>query len=435
MLSFFGGKNRNFCDQVSRRDVMKIGAFGFGFGAMTLADLYRIEAANDNAAAKKTKTKSIINIHLNGGPSHQDMWDLKPDAPIEYRGDFNPIKTNVDGVEICEHFPELAKMADKYVLVRGMIGSVNEHSASTSQTGYSQNEFRSIGGPAAFGSVVSKLQGFNDGVAPFVTDSVNIGPGYLGAKYKPFSPNDAQKMLQLNRINAERMLKRANLLETVDDLRRDIDASGQLDAADAFAAQAVNVVLSGKMADALDLKKEDQKVVERYVGNRQGRLRDNERFLRARRLVEAGVRCISIGWGGWDTHSNNFGQLKTQLPALDRGIASLIRDFDERGMLDDVTIAVWGEFGRTPRVNNNAGRDHWPRVSAAFLAGGGLEYGQVVGSSDRIAGDADDAVHVQNVLSTLYHNIGIDPQTTQIIDPQGRPRYLLDERKPIKQII
>jgi uncharacterized protein (DUF1501 family) len=208
-----------------------------------------------------------------------------------------------------------------------------------------------------------------------------------------------------------------------------------LDAADSFAKQAVEVVLSGKMANALDLKKEKQESIDRYVGNRQGRLRDNERFLRARRLVEAGVRCVSIGWGGWDTHGQNFSQLSKQLPALDRGLAAMIRDFDERGMLDDVTIAVWGEFGRTPRINGNAGRDHWPRVAAAFVAGGGLQYGQVIGSSDRIAGDANDAVDVQEVLATLYHNMGIDAQTAQITDPQGRPRYLLDQRKPIAQLI
>lgn len=431
MLNFMGSKNGRFCDGVSRRDVMKIGALGFGFGAMSLADMYRLEAAS----GKNNQTKSIINIHLGGGPSHQDMWDLKPEAPAEYRGEFNPIKTNVDGIEICEHFPELAKLADKYVLFRGLIGNVNEHSSSTTQTGYSQREFSAIGGPPALGSVVSKLQGFNGGVAPFVTDGVSTTPGYLGPKYKPFSPNDAQRMLQLNRIDAKRMTKRANLLESVDDLKRDIDVSGQLEAADSFAKQAVNVVLSGKMADALDLKKEKKEVLERYVGNRQGRLRDNERFLRARRLVEAGVRCVSIGWGGWDTHSQNFKSLGTQLPALDRGLSALIRDFDERGMLDDVTIAVWGEFGRTPRINGNAGRDHWPRVAAAFVAGGGLKYGQVVGSSDRIASDADDAVHVQEVLSTLYHNIGIHPGTTQITDPQGRPRYLLEHRKPVPQVI
>ena len=430
MLTFSGKSMSNYCDGVSRRNALKIGAMGLGFGAMNLADLYRLEAAS----GKKT-TKSIINIHLGGGPSHQDMWDLKPDAPVEYRGEFNPIKTNVSGVSICEHFPELAKIADKFVVIRGLVGNVNEHSPNTTQTGYSQNALRAIGGAPAIGSVIGKLQGYNDGVAPFVTDGVGLSAGYLGPKYKPFSPNDVQRILQLKRIDAEHLNNRANLLKSVDVLRRDADARGQLEAADAFSKRAVDVVLSGKMADALDLRKEKKESLERYVGNRQGRLRNNERFLRARRLVEAGVRCVSMSWGGWDTHGQNFRTLKQQLPALDRGISALIQDFEDRGMLDDVTIAIWGEFGRTPRVNNNAGRDHWPRVAAAFIAGGGMKYGQVVGASDRTAADADKPVHVQEVLATMYHNMGINPETTQIIDPQGRPRYLLEKRTPLSELV
>lgn len=428
MLHVLGKTYNQFCDRVSRRDALKIGAFGFG--TLTLADVYRLEAATG-----KSSTKSIINVHLGGGPPHQDMWDLKPDAPSEYRGEFRPIQTNADGVEICEHFSELSQLADKYVIVRGLVGNVNEHSSSTTQTGYGQNTLRAIGGPPAVGSVISKLQGFNNGVAPFVTDGVTTNAGFLGPKYKPFSPNDAQRMLQLKRIDEKRLTRRANLLRTVDDLRRDIDSTGQIEAADSFSQQAVEVVLSGKMADALDLNKEDKKVVERYVGDRRGSLRNNERFLRARRLVEAGVRCVSIGFGGWDTHGQNFQKLRSLLPAIDRGLAALIRDLDERGGLDDVAIIVWGEFGRTPRINSGAGRDHWPRVAAAFLAGGGFRYGRAIGSSDRIAADAKDAVHVHQVFATLYQHMGIDPQTTQIVDPQGRPRYLLDEREPIRELI
>lgn len=423
----------SFCDGTSRRGFLQIGAMGLGFGALSFADILRMEAH----AGVNSSTKSLINIHLGGGPSHQDMWDLKPDAPVEYRGEFNPIQTNAPGLQICEHFPQLATMADKFAVIRALIGSVNEHSPSTTQTGYGQRELRSIGGPPAIGSVISKLQGFNDGVAPFVSDGLALKPGYLGPKYKPFSPNDAKSMLELRRIDADRLTRRADLLKTVDGLRRDVDASGEIEAADAFTQRAVDVILSGRMADALDLNKESAETRERYSGNRQGRLRDNERFLRARRLVEAGVRCVSMSWGGWDTHSNNFKTLSTQLPALDRGLAALISDFEERGMLDDVTIAVWGEFGRTPRINNNGGgRDHWPRVSAAFIAGGGIRGGQAVGVSDRIAGDADSRpVHCQEVLATLYRNMGINTQTEQIIDPQGRPRYLLEHREPIRELV
>ena len=432
MLSINESKQSGFCDGISRRNMLKIGALGLGFGTMTLADVYRLEAA----AGVGSSTKSLINIHLGGGPSHQDMWDLKPDAPVEYRGEFNPIPTNVSGLEICQHFPELAKMGERFSVIRALIGNVNEHSPNTTQTGYGQNELASIGGAPAIGSVISKLQGFNDGVAPFVSDGLGVSPGYLGPKYKPFSPGDAQRMLELRRIDAERLNGRASLLATVDNLRRDADATGQLEAADSFTQRAVEVVLSGKMADALNLEKEDKEVRERYSGDRRDRLGENDKFLRARRLVEAGVRCISMNWGGWDTHGNNFQTLREQLPALDRGMAALLQDFHDRGMLDDVTVVIWGEFGRTPRVNNGAGRDHWPQVAAAFIAGGGMKNGQAIGASDRIAGEAAERpVHVHEVIATLYHNMGIDPTTTQIIDPAGRPRYLLEQRNPISELV
>jgi len=421
-----------FCDKVSRRNVLQIGALGLGFGGLTLADLFRMEAQ----AAAPERTRSIINIHLPGGPSHQDMWDLKPNAPVEYRGEFNPVKTNVPGMEICEYFPRLATMADKFSIVRALVGNVNEHSSSTTQTGYGRKELQSIGGAPCVGSVVSHLQGFNNGVAPFVTDGLKLEPGYLGPKHKAFSPQGAASLLKLSKISADRMNNRSNLLKSVDDMRREYDSSGEFEAADAFTKQAVDVVLSGRMADALDITKESPENVTRYVGSRKGRYRDNERFLRARRLVEAGVRCVSMSWGGWDTHGNNFKTFREQLPALDVGLSCLIQDLHDRGMQDNVTIAVWGEFGRTPRINGNAGRDHWPRVAAAFLAGGGVKGGRVVGETDRIAGDAESrAVHVQEVIATMYRNLGINPESTQIIDPAGRPRYLLDQRKPISELL
>ena len=400
-----------------------------GFGGMNLSDLMRLEAAE----GIKSSTKSIININLGGGPSHQDMWDLKPEAAVEYRGEFNPIKTNVPGMEICELFPRLAKMGDKFSLCRGVIGSVNEHSTSTTQTGYGQREMKDIGGPPAIGSVISKLQGFNNGVAPFVS-TFSVKPGYLGPKYKSFDTNSVKKMLQVGRISGERLSKRASLLQSIDNLRREADATGQFDAADAFSQQAVDVVLSGKMADALDDSKIDPKDIERYEGQNRA-MRNNRTFLTARRLVEAGVRCVSVSWGGWDTHGNNFTSLRKQLPMMDVGLSNLIQDLHDRGMQNDVIIAVWGEFGRTPRINSGAGRDHWSRVAATFLAGGCVQGGRVAGASDHIASDAESPVHIHEIISTLYRNVGIDTKSTQIIDPAGRPRFLVEHRQPVRELL
>jgi uncharacterized protein (DUF1501 family) len=219
------------------------------------------------------------------------------------------------------------------------------------------------------------------------------------------------------------------LLGQLDRLRRDVDTSGQMEALDSYTARAVEVVTSGKVADALDLKKEDPKVVDRYD-------KDGKNFLLARRLVEAGVRTVTFNWGGWDTHGGNFTSLKKQLPKLDNAMSALLTDLANRGLDKDVTVVMWGEFGRTPRVNKGAGRDHWPKVMMAFLAGGGMRLGQAVGTTTKFAEEAKDRpVHVQEIFATLYHNLGIDVASQTIIDPNGRPQYLVDMRKPIAELI
>lgn len=430
MLTITGDRYVN-CDGVSRRGFLKVGALGLG--GLTLADLFRLEAW----AGTGSSTKAIINVHLSGGPSHQDLWDLKPDAPSEYRGEFRPIATNVPGIQICELLPRLARMADKFVLVRGLVGSVDEHSYSTAMTGYPESSLRAVGGRPSIGSVVSKLDQERGGRAlPYVSLMGMVTPGYLGPVHQPYVPDGTGRSnLQLGKIDGRRLQSRTELLGALDGLRRDADASGRMEAMDAFTQKAVEVVTSGRMADALDLGKEKPEVVRRYVGDGGRRADANRNFLLARRLVEAGVRCVAMSWGGWDTHENNFRSLRTQLPALDLGLSALLEDLEARGMLRDVTVVLWGEFGRTPKVNDKAGRDHWPRVSAAFLAGGGLRTGQVVGASDRYAGEALSPVHIHQVHATLYHNLGIDVRTVQFVDPSGRPQYLLDIREPIKDLL
>lgn len=422
MLTILGDHKGPFCDRMSRRNFLQVGAMGIG--GLTLADLLRAEAA----AGVKNSHKALINIHLGGGPSHQDMFDLKPDAPREFRGEFNPIKTNVEGLEICEHFPQLATMADKFAVIRSLVGMFDDHSNFHTHTGYGRNDLRNVGGRPSIGSVVAKLLGpTGNGAPPFI--SYNGGyPGYLGPVYKPYQPQGGDLRL-VGGMTADRLESRTNLLSSLDKLRRDIDASGQMTALDSYTQRAVGVVTSGNVADALDLNKEDANVRKRY-GN------DGNQFLTARRLIEAGVRVVTFDWGGWDTHGNNFGHLRMQLPKLDQALSALLRDLSDRGLDKDVTVVMWGEFGRTPRVNAGAGRDHWSRLSMGFLAGGGMRLGQAIGTSSRYAEDAKDRpVTLQEVFATLYHNMGIDVARTTITDPAGRPTFLVDKRQPISELI
>lgn len=422
MMQIFTGERHPFCDGLARRSFLKLGALGMG--ALTLPELFRAEAS----AGVTRSHKAIINIHLGGGPSHQDMFDLKPNAPVEYRGEFNPISTNVSGMEICEHMPQLAQRADQFAVIRSLVGMINSHSNFHTLTGYDQRSLTNVGGRPSIGSVVAHLQGTTpSGAPPYI--SYNGGsPGYLGPVYQPYRPTGGDLRLQRG-LDAGRLDNRTELLASLDRIRRDVDNSGQMEALDSFTERAVSVVTSGHVADALDLNKEDPKIVERYG-------RDGRNFLTARRLVEAGVRVVTFNWGGWDTHGQNFTQLRKQLPKLDIAMSALLDDLRQRGLEQDVTVVMWGEFGRTPRVNNNAGRDHWPRLAMCFLAGGGMRTGQVIGSSTRYAESAQDRpVHLQEVFATLYHNLGIDVQRTSIIDPNGRPQYLVDHRDPISELV
>jgi hypothetical protein len=403
--------------------MLKLGACTLG--GLSLARLFEAEAA----AGVGSSSKAIINIHLGGGPSHQDMFDLKSDAPREFRGEFNPIKTNVPGIDICEHMPLLAQMADKYAILRSLVGMFDDHSNFHTQTGFSRNDLRNIGGRPSIGSVVSRLLGPTGSGAPCYI-AYNDGPeGFLGPVYKPYRPQGGDLRL-VGGMDESRLGSRTSLLASLDKIRRDTDASGKMEALDSFTQRAVGVVTSGKVADALDLNKEDPKVRERYGQN------DGRMFLTARRLVEAGVRVVTFDWGGWDTHGDNFNHLRRQLPNLDRGLSALLQDLSDRGLDKDVTVVMWGEFGRTPRVNGGAGRDHWSRVSMGFLAGGGMRLGQAIGSSTANAEEAKDRpVELQEVFATLYHNLGINVETTQLIDPAGRPQYLTEIRQPIHELI
>lgn len=440
MLTILGNQHR-FCDGISRRSFLRIGAFGAG---LTLADLLRVQAAGESAAATKPKVaKSAILIWLPGGPSHIDMYDLKPDAPAEFRGEFKPIRTRVPGFDICEHMPMQAQIADKLALIRSCaVREDNGHNDAEVTTGYSRAINLKEHHPS-MGSVISKLRAGNTaGIPPYVNlrdgpvvaldGPIGVEPGFLGMAHRAFTPRgpDLENLRLAGGVSMEQVSERKALLSRFDSLRRDIDVSGNMRALDAFAGRAFDMVASDGVRKALDLSQERAATIERYRGV--------EQFLTARRLVEAGVGCVTMWFGTWDTHAGNFPHLQKQLPLLDRGFANLIQDLHERGLADDVITLMCGEMGRTPKINFNAqtpGRDHWPGAMSVVLAGGGLKMGQVIGATSARAEHRKDKPYwMSQVLSTVYHALGIDPSLT-LPSTSGRPMYLLDDREPVAELI
>ncbi len=419
MLNILGRSSGN---GVSRRDFLRVGALSVG--GLSLADMLRSQS---QATTAPTAGKSVIMVFLHGGPPHLDMYDMKPQAPVEFRGEFQPIPSKVPGMECCELMPKQAEIMDKLTILRGM-HFVEEHSAHSLWTGYPERVNR-----PAFGSVVSYLKGKQDGLPPYVSlmnQPLSENPAYCGTAHRPFVPNGPglEDLSLTQGITIDRLAGRKQLLDGLDTIRREVDYRGALAGLDAYTVRALDMVASAKSREAFDLDKESPEMRERY-GKR------NEDFLRARRLVEAGISVVTLVVGGWDTHSDNFKSMRRLLPTLDQGIHALVTDLDERGLSRDVAVIVWGEFGRTPRVNNLAGRDHWPRAGFGVLAGGNFRTGQVIGATDR-RGEAPVGLSMTSthVLTSLYQHLGIDPALT-IQDNSGRPMFLLDQRDPVPGLV
>ncbi len=444
MLTIQGGPHGTLCDGVSRRDFVRIGAAGLaGFG---LTDILAAEAQ----AGVRPTHKSVIVIFLCGGPPHQDMFDLKPEAPAEIRGEFKPIKTNVSGIEICELMPRLAQRMHRATIVRSLVGARDEHASHLCMSGYTTAEFRQGKWPS-IGSVVSQVQGpARPEMPPFVSLSQRMDfggwadpgqAGFLGIAHAPFLPTYGQVAddVSLKTITLKRLEDRRRLLTRVDSFRREADA--QLEGLDTITQRALNLLTSSAVARALDLEKEDPKTRERYGRGSLKNVDDggpmwNDGILMARRLVEAGARCVTIGYGRWDYHGANFKQCRERLPMLDQAVSALIDDLHDRGLDKDVSVVVWGDFGRTPRVNKDAGRDHWAPVSTCLLAGGGLRHGQVIGSTTPDGGYADERpVDYKEVAATLYHALGINVESQTVPGGDGRPLYLLNGRLPVEELI
>jgi hypothetical protein len=443
MLTFWRSTRQRWCDGISRRAFLTIGALGMG--GLTWADLLRCQARGGEKTPPRPK--SVIMLYLWGGPSHLDLYDLKPNAPVEYRGEFAPIRTKVPGMDICELMPLQAKIADKLAIIRNLRfqtasrGPIaDDHCPPELFSGFPREANR-----PALGSVVARMRtdaGVRGEVPAFVLLSHATGapgsfsadafPAYLGSAHQPFTPGQLKDLSLSRELSLERLGERASLLKTFDRINRDIDdRRGSLAGADAFSRQALEMIVAGRVRDALDLSKEPAKVQQSY-----GQMTD---LLVARRLVEAGVPVVNLvpRGLGWDHHGDIFKGMRTYLPMLDRGISTLVTDLHERGLDQDVAVVVWGEMGRTPRVNASRGRDHWPQAGFALVAGGGLTMGQVIGATTA-KGEAPAGKHYtpQNVLATLYQMLGIrDIAGITFADHSGRPVHLLDDPTTISELV
>ncbi len=442
MLSFFGRTAGRDCSGMARRDFLRVGALGLG--GLTLPGLLRARAADHGR-----KDTSVVLLFLPGGPSHIDTYDMKPDAPAEFGGPFRPIRTNVPGVDVCELMPRQARVMDRMALVRTFSHGDGNHGSAVHwvMTGvlYPPADLGLPQIAPSPGSVTARVRGVHPttGIPPYVClrrlrpGEGGDGPAYLGVGCAPLEPSGpARQNMQLAPgVTLDRLRDRRKLLGNFDTLRRDLDTRGVFAGMDEIEQQAYQLVL-GKGADAFDLSKEDLRTVERY-GPGLG-----EQLLTARRLCEAGVGFVNIAWNGpddrlfgWDNHKDVFPALRARLPILDRAVAAFVDDVSQRGLAERILLVVVGEMGRTPKINPVAGRDHWPQVMFALLAGGGLKMGQAVGrSSARGEFALTQPLEARDLLATIYHVLGIDP-TLQFRDAGGRPIAILPEGKPIAELI
>src|SRR5262245_20951834 len=446
---------------MERRSFLKVGVLGLA--GLSLGDLLRLEALASTQAKTTRREHSAIILWMRGGPSQHETWDPKPDAPIEYRGEFGAISTKVPGIRICDLLPMSARIMDKWSIIRSLHHADAGHSTADQIcfTGYPSAPDAPPEGPGnifpSCGSIVAKqFQRKNPKLPAYVMIPKMVpgtGAGFLGNACNPFEtiadpaktgsfavPNFALPAA----VSLQRLEHRRTLLDGFDNLRRDVDQTGQIETVDQFQQKAWDILSGSKAREAFDLDAEPQAIRERYgfipefkapTPDRCGVPAWSQRLLLARRLVEAGVRLVTVDVRWWDTHVEGLATMRNGfLPRWDRAYSALIEDLHQRGLLETTMVIAWGEFGRTPKVNAQAGRDHWPNVFSAAVAGGRIQGGRVVGSSDpKGAEPASNPKTPQDVLATMYRHLGIDTNA-QYADHSGRPHPVLPSGSPIEEL-
>lgn len=418
---------------MNRREFLYTGLFG-GLG-LSMGDMLKLQAESPLVP----RAQSVIHIYLPGGAAAQETWDPKILAPAEYRGPLKSVQTVIPGVHFSENLSKTAKIADKITVVRSMThgDAAHERGTSTMFTGYRPSPAVTY---PSFGAVTAQQLGGRNNLPAYVCvpNALNevAGTGYLSNAYGPFSlgsdpasPGFKVRDLQSN-VSDERFDKRRGILSTIDNHFKYMEKSDNLAAMDTFYQQAYDLIASPQARSAFDLTKESDATRDTYGQNQAG-----QRLLMSRRLVEAGVRFVSVTYGGWDMHTNIGAGMNKTLPSFDQAYAALITDLDQRGMLDSTLVMVSSEFGRTPKINKDGGRDHWPRVFSVALAGGGFKRGYIHGASDATGGDVEEsALSPENLAATLYTQIGIDPDS-KLMTPDGRPVAIVYNGTVVKDLI
>jgi uncharacterized protein (DUF1501 family) len=444
MLQLATGRKSRECTGLSRREFLRVGGLS-AFGLSLPTFLRMQEASASESRRPRRRDVNCILLWMQGGPSHIDTLDPKPDAPAEIRGDFGTIATRLPGIRICEHMPLLARQFDKLSLIRGHNPQNGSHGVADHLM-MSGRPFNAALPFPCYGSVVSKERGYRNGMLPFVQLGRNIDrrfnggiAGFLGDQYNPFEVHDdpsspAFRVRDLSLPSdgeRTRLERRYSMLAEMDRYQRQTEAAPPVQARDEFYQRAHALITSPAAKRAFDLGQEPDRVRDSYGRNSLG-----QACLLARRLIEAGVHFVTVTDGGWDTHQNNFRSLKDRLlPRLDRGYAALLQDLHDRGMLENTLVVWFGDFGRTPKVNPSAGRDHWATAGVACLGGGGVRLGEVVGSTNALAEVVvDNPVTPQDIAATIYHTVGV-PLDTWYRAQDGRPIELVPTGRPVRQLV